>query len=557
MLVLYGCASQPPEPEATAEAIPEPPEEVIVYKPFTADTFYALLVAELAGSRERYDIALNNYLQQADETRDLGVTKRAALIASYLNQRSAALMAAKLWSDLDPDDQKARHLLTEELVYSKQLVLALEQSLILLKNGESTLFRKIATAATGRKDLQKTLLQLMTSEADKGHENADLLTGMAILSQQQGDLDQAISYIDRAVELDPKNITADVIYSRMLTSRGDPDAAGVRLRELVESHPDNKPLRMEYARFLTKNDISAARVVFEELIRDYPEDPELVMSLGLIYFDLGELEQSEAQLKVAADYPNVSGTAEFYLGQIAELQQRWQDALQHYLRVNSGKDLIPALYNTTDLLMRGDQIEMARQRLSSARDNLPDERERLYVMEAEALARHEQLDTSLQVYREALVFFPDSIQLLYSRSLIFDQLDDIESAERDLRQLLSLDPDNVTALNALGYTLANRTDRYQEAYELIERAYQARPEDAAIIDSMGWVLYRLGKPLEALEYLQKAMDIIPDHEIAAHLGEVLWIVGRREEARQAWQKGLEDKPDSEIIQSTMRRLLNQ
>lgn len=555
-IALAGCATQPETPAEQPETKIEPVEPVVITKPFSADTLYALLVAELAGSRERYDIALNNYLQQAEVTKDLGITRRAALIANFLKQHQAALAASRLWVNLDPTDLKGRSLLTTELARDGQLEDAIDQSLYLLRQEGETQFRGIASAASGR---DKALLERLKNKMELAladHENADLLTGLSLIAQQLGESDKSLEYIDRAVTADPNNLTADVIYSRLLVATGNQEAAIVRLAELVEDNDQNKPLKVEYARTLTKVDLNRARDQFEDLVIEYPDDTELKFSLGLVYFDLRAFDAAKPVLLESTKDTNRASTAYFYLGQIAEAEQQWNDALKYYIKVNSGKDILPALYNTTELLIRGDQVDVARKRLASARGKLPANAEQLYLMEAEALARHGYGEDSLQAFNSGLVKFPMSVPLYYSRSLVREQQGDFVGTEQDLNKVLELEPNNVSALNALGYTLANRTDRLDEAYQLIYKAYQARPDDAAIIDSMGWILYRQGKNEEALTYLRRAMSILPDHEIAAHLGELLWVTGKYEEARQVWQQGLEAKPDSEIIQSTMQRLLN-
>jgi len=138
-----------------------------------------------------------------------------------------------------------------------------------------------------------------------------------------------------------------------------------------------------------------------------------------------------------------------------------------------------------------------------------------------------------------------------------EKLNNLQQLEADLRRMLEIRPNDATALNALGYTLTDRTDRHQEAFGYISAALEQRPEDPAIIDSMGWVLYRLGRPDEALPYLQRAYEAYPDPEIASHLGEVLWVLGQKKEARRIWQDTLKAHPDNDIIKETVNRLTGQ
>ena len=161
---------------------------------------------------------------------------------------------------------------------------------------------------------------------------------------------------------------------------------------------------------------------------------------------------------------------------------------------------------------------------------------------------------AIPVLTEALSREPESIEILYTRALAFEQLGDIDGAETDLRKILDLKPNDPDAMNALGYTLADRTDRYQEALVFIENALEQKPESAAILDSMGWVLLKLGRLEEAEPYFVKAWEKSKDHEIAAHYGELLWLLGRQQEAREIWDVGYESNPESDKIRATIQRL---
>jgi Tfp pilus assembly protein PilF len=174
-------------------------------------------------------------------------------------------------------------------------------------------------------------------------------------------------------------------------------------------------------------------------------------------------------------------------------------------------------------------------------------------VEAELLKDQDREQEAMSLYDEAIGRFPDNPDLLYARALLGEQLNRPDILERDLRRVIELDPENAHALNALGYTFADRNERLQEAYELIKKAYDQRPEDAAIMDSMGWIHYRLGKLEEAEQYLRRAITTEYDGEIAGHLGEVLWMRGKRDEADQVWNEALEKDPDNPALQKILKR----
>ena len=208
----------------------------------------------------------------------------------------------------------------------------------------------------------------------------------------------------------------------------------------------------------------------------------------------------------------------------------------------------------TEILFEQGRAAEAGNRLARSREAQPDYAIQLYLIESEALANRQRLDESWQVIVKALEQFPGDTNLLYTRAMLAEKRGDLNGLERDLRDIIAREPDNATALNALGYTLADRTSRYEEAKALIEQAHQLNPEDAATLDSLGWVNYRLGNLDEAERHLRAALARFPDHEVAAHLGEVLWVQGKQREAREVWASALEAKPDSPILRATIKRL---
>lgn len=178
---------------------------------------------------------------------------------------------------------------------------------------------------------------------------------------------------------------------------------------------------------------------------------------------------------------------------------------------------------------------------------------RVYRAEAEILTNADRLNEAIEVYSLALDEFPENSDLLYARAMLAEKLDRLDVLEADLRSILSREPNNAEALNALGYTLADRTDRYDEALELIKQALALQPDDYYIVDSMGWVMYRMGRHQESIEHLRRAMTLSDDSEIAAHLGEVLWVTGDKQEAQEIWNTALESTPDDERLLDVIKR----
>ncbi len=558
--LLAGCAgtsqqqASQPAPEQAAVAPPEPLEE-LPYKAFEAETLYALLVAEFAGSAERYDIALGNYVQEAHKTRDPGIAARATRIARYLNARQAALNTGLLWTELEPDNQEAIFIVATELIQSGQLIDALDYSLKLDNHSSDSLFHSIAAAAAQGSEEQRQQLttryrMLVRDQPD----NAEMKVGLALLLQQQEQLNEALDLSRQALKQEPELIAAAILEARLLGQMGRPAEALKELAEMVNRHPDNPRLRLHYARLLASTDLEAAQSQFELLLAQSPDDPELLFSLALVCNERGDLEQAETHFQRLLEFPSRASSAQYYLGRIAEKRSQWELALSHYLQVSPGPDFMPAMLRTTEILVQADQRDLAHQRLESARQKFPEDAERFYLLEAEVLRQFEFYEDAERTLTRGLQAIPDSVQMRYSRAMIYERKGQIDKLEADLRAILEEDPDNATALNALGYTLADRTDRYEEALILIERALQLQPDEAAILDSLGWVHYRLGNYDEALLRLREALRAMPDPEVAAHLGEVLWATGQKKEAQVIWQQGLELQPGSPVILRTIERL---
>lgn len=551
-------ASQPPQ--AVEEPVSEAVEEVVEVMPratreFPVETFYSLLVAELAGNRGRYDIELGNYIQEAHRTRDPGVTARATRIARYLNAHQATLNTALLWIELEPDNSEALYIAATELAQSGQLLDAFKHSEKLLALGSTPIFQNIAVRADQATDIQRESLLANFDRLLAEHpQDLQLLVGKGFLLQQQGKLEEALAEVDKALLLRNDDIAAAVLEAQLLYQLDRPEESLTRLLTLLQQNPQNRRLRLQYARMLANIDLEKAQEQFEILVRQSPDDSELILSLALVAGELGNTALARESFVRLLEMGEQSDSAHYYMGQIEAQDGNSDTALEHFEQVEQGPDFLPALNQAVNILIgRGDLAE-AQRKMRDVRKRFEDQTEQFYLLEAQALARYQHLDRAEALLTQALTLHPSSTELLYSRAMINEQRDMIELTENDLRTVIKYQPNNAAALNALGYTLADRTDRYQEAYELIDQALSIEPNDPSIIDSMGWVQYRLGNYEEALLRLREAMKAFPDHEIAAHLGEVLWVMGETEEARAVWSQGLELNPDSDIIPSVMQRL---
>jgi tetratricopeptide (TPR) repeat protein len=349
---------------------------------------------------------------------------------------------------------------------------------------------------------------------------------------------------------------AHVLLARVLVIQKQTAEAKKVLREATARFPKNKALNTAYGRLLVElNEIEPAYVQFKKLRRLLPEAPEVLLSLGILAIQLDRLDEARSHLLELSRRDKNGDEAAFYLGRVEELKERSDKAVDWYQKVTSNQRLrVEAQMRIARILAGQGELAKAREMLRALRREVPARSADIYLIEGGILDDSAAPEVVLEHYDEALKAHPDRNDLLYARGLYASTHGRLESAEQDLREIIQRDQKHADALNALGYTLADQTDRYQEALDYIERALTLRPESPAILDSMGWIQFKLGDSEQALEYLRRAYEVLPDGEIAAHLGEVLWATGRQDEARKIWQEALDREPDNKYLKRTIRRL---
>ncbi|MEE3508554.1 MULTISPECIES: tetratricopeptide repeat protein [unclassified Pseudomonas] len=556
---LNGCqAIAPVSPDATppaADTTPAPAPKPQVYSSFTEDTVFSLLSAELAGQRNRFDIALDNYVTQAINTQDPGISERAFHIAEYLGADQAALDTSLIWAKNDPTNLEAQRAAAIQLARAGRYDDSMAYMEKVLQGQGDTHFDFLAlSAAETDADTRNGLLTSFDRLLKKYPKNGQLIFGKALLLQQNGDAQGAL----KLLEDNPANdgdVTPILLRARLLQGMDRGKEALPILEKSIRQYPDDKRLRLTYARMLVEqNRMDDAKVEFSSLVQQFPDDDELRYSLALVCLEAKAWDEAVGYLEDLIARGSHVDSAHLNLGRVYEERSDPQNALTEYAQVGPGNDYLPAQLRQSDILMSNGSVAEASKRLAAAREAQPDYAIQLYLIEAETLANNNQSDRAWQVLGQALKQYPDDLNLLYTRAMLAEKRDDLSQMEKDLRAIIKREPDNAMALNALGYTLSDRTTRYAEAKALIERAHALNPEDPAVLDSLGWVNYRLGNLDEAERLLRQALERFPDHEVAAHLGEVLWANGKQREARKVWSKALEQQPDSPILRSTLRRL---
>ncbi|MFK7731839.1 MAG: tetratricopeptide repeat protein [Pseudomonadales bacterium] len=558
------CASVP-DVETTAAAPVEQADELEVKepeppaRPFELQTLYSLLVADIAAQRNRYDVALRNYLRQAAKTEDAGIARHATALAELLRAEAVALRASELWAKAAPGDSDALRSAAIHQARARDLDRAMAHMVGAMELGGSTQFTQLAGSASNLTHSRKQeVLTQMQGLIERHPKNSDLWLGVATLEDSLGNTDAALLSVRESLKLDEHaanrgRVSALITESQLLEKLNRSDEAISGIKKALAKDEDNKRLHLQYARLLTRSDMPRAEQEFERLVAKHPSDFELKFTLALVYRENQKLAEAKDLLDTLLELDPENASVHYYLGLVQEDRELIDEALVHYANVTPGRVFIPAQARYAQLLSERDQLDDAMTHLDDLAVKYPAQAVDLKLLSANTLTSHGELDRSYDLLTESLESNPDNTELLYARSMLSEKRKDLNGAESDLRQLLSVEPDNAAALNALGYSLTVNTKRFDEALVLIQKAITLKPNDPAIIDSLGWVHFKRGDLDEALVHLQKAYQMFPDPEVAAHLGEALWVAGRQDQAKEIWRKAIEAEPDNQFMKDIIER----
>ena len=398
-------------------------------------------------------------------------------------------------------------------------------------------------------------LRVVKNLASRYPQLAQAHFAVAQAASAAGEDDAAIASARRAQALSPDWEMAVVLEAQVLQKRSPAEAAK-RLGEFVAKNPGSREARLNYARALVLDKrYPEARKQFEAVLAASPGNAEVVYTVGLLAFQLKDYAVAEENMKrlLGMRYRDPNGVL-YLLGQIAEEQKHWPDAIKWYEQIQEGEQALAARMRTANALAKQGKLEEARDFLRRVATDNPGEEVQLTVAEAQLLREANRPADAFALLGEALAKEPEQPDLLYDFALTAEKLERYDVLEANLRKLIQVRPDHAHAYNALGYSFAERNTRLPEARKLIEKALELAPEDYFIIDSLGWVQYREGDLKGAADTLRSAYGGRPDAEIGAHLGEVLWVMGRRDEANRVWQESLKTAPDNETLLKTIKRL---
>lgn len=511
------------------------------------DLVYLLLAAEIAGQRGAFDQALDGYLQAAERTGNAQIAERATQIALFLRNSDMAASAVSLWIANAPDNSSARKAAILVYLSRGDEPAALEQIGAWFKIEDEPFRQKMENLVKILDKGLATPLEIMQKLEGNYRNNADFLFAYAVLAFKKNELAIARKKIGKVLKINPEWEQAVALSGRIVAIEGGADADR-QLEKMVEDHPDNSDLRFIYGQYLIKAEkYKKARVELEKVVALDPENYEATFGLAGLNLQLDDLDAATKLFLKLKEIPEWADQSYLFLGRIEKDRGNYQKSLEWLDQVSNSPLASEAGLHALLALGKLGRYQEVKSRSEELARRFPDQAVRIYLVQVELFTKQKSYDQALALLNSALKDHPEQSELLYSRALVAERLDRLDILEADLGKLLEQNPEDVNALNALGYTLVDKTTRLQEARKYLERAIRLKPNDPVIVDSYGWLQYKLGNFSEALDYLNRAFKENPDPEIAAHLGEVLWVSGQTREAKSVWKKAISADPESEYL----------
>ena len=522
----------------------------------TGEIFYYLFSAEIAAQRGQIALAAALYTKAAQATRDPRVAQQATRAAYYARDDKRAILAAQLWNELEPKNIEARQVLAALLVRIGKTEDAAKHFEYVLKNGkysERQGFTLITSLLSKEKD-KRAALAVMEKLIEKRKNNPNALYAYSQLAFLVGNLDEALNRIKKVIKLQPEWTEAYILQSNIFVRQGYKSHALKVLKQTLDEQSDNTKLRMFYARSLVDaKQFDEAINQFDLLTDDKKLQHEARYALGLLTLQMNKPKQSAEYFSQLLEDKKRIVEAQYYLAQSYELQNELNTAISEYKKVVNNKYSFEAELRIALILAKQGEIKDARQRLQNMSPDSKDKELRVYLTEGEILNTSKQYKDAFDLYTEALHQLTDNERLIYARALTAEKLGRIDVAVKDLESIVKREPENAQALNALGYTLIDKTKQLKRGLGYIEKAHKLEPDDPAIHDSMGWAYYRLGEYDKSLKFLRLAFEKLKDAEVAAHLGEVLWVAGEREAAQEVWNAALQQMPNDDLLLNVMQK----
>ncbi|QAU33386.1 tetratricopeptide repeat protein [Janthinobacterium sp. 17J80-10] len=526
------------------------------------DILYKLLTAEIASQRGDWKTAYIASMALAQQTRDPRLAQRAMEIALSGKRHDEALAAIRVWRTLAPESEQATQyflgfvMLSDNLaeagpVFSQRLKDIPDSSRTMLMFQIQRLLARAKDKPAGFALLQQVLEPYLATPETR------LVLAQGALAV--GDYPRARQEALAAQAAQPESELAVLTVAQVSADKAE---ASQSLSAYLATYPKAREARLALARLLVEQkQYGDARSQFELLLQYNPKDLTTLYALGVLSAQTRDNPAAEkylgSYLELLAAQPDAErdpSQALMLLSQLAEERKDTEAALRWLSQIDPGEAYIGAQIRRAQLLAKRGDLVGARKVLLDLSPQEEREQIQVLIAESQMLRDAGRLPDALAVLDSGLRRHPDNVDLLYDHAMLAEKANQIDRMEKDLRKVIVLAPKNQHAYNALGYSLADRNMRLPEAFALISKALELAPEDPFIMDSMGWVQFRLGRLKEAEEILRRAFALRPDTEIAVHLGEVLWAKGQKAEAQKFWREAREKDPQNDTLKNTLLRL---
>lgn len=519
-----------------------------------AQTLENLLVSNLASYQANWDLATSRALLAANSSKDPRVARIATLLALRKNDYASAADAAGLWRQLAPDSDDSLNMQIISQLGAGLTEQAIE--LLALHRKDKSLERHIKQVAglLVRQPNEESAMAVANHYVAAEPDSSQAMLSMAYVAETFKRLDIASEWLDRALTLESGWDLAAQMKANMLRREGKDQERSAFIADYVAAHPSSVAMRINHAAELAREkQYQQALELMQVVLKDAPRNVSALSYAAALALQLEDNTLAKKYYTKALYVSPNDDDVRWSLARIAVLEKNYVKAERLYNDIVSKENYINAQLQVANMRYQTEGLKSAVNTLRA----LQPETEAEYV--EVALTRHyllmqdHQYDDAFGYINETLIYLPDNLDLIYARALVSAELNKVAVAEADFKAIIANKPDHANALNALGYTLADQTDRYEEALGFIEKALELRPDDAHILDSRGWVAYRMNDYDTAIEFLERAFSASPQVEIAAHLGEVFWEAGQPEKAKQVWQKSFAEDPNNPVLNKTLEK----
>lgn len=523
----------------------------------SSELLYDLLLAELALQQNNYDLAFEKYYQAAAQTRDSRLIKKATGVTLFSKNDAQTNKSVKLWSELQPQHLDVQQIYASTLINQQKDDQAIEylQRVITLSDDYPAGLKRCVAILDNIPERER--VDYLFAALTKSHQELPIVHLYATkIAIKYGDYAAAEKSLNDALALKPDYLEAQIIQVELFKKQQRDQQAIKLLQKIVADEPDNILLRLELARLLVADDQhkKAFRHI-QILAQDDELNSEVLFAISLLCMEIDEMDAARQYLQRLHGHRIYANEAAYFIGQLESASKNYPEAEQWFRQVQHGQYVFEANLRLALVLSQQGKLTEAISLLDGYQSDDLQQRIEILQIKAEVYAEAEKYKTGYDIYTEALNLSPGNHDLLYGRAMLAEKFGRVDLLEQDLLTVIAENPKDNQALNALGFTLAEQTERYQEAKKYIEQALAIDAEDIATLDSMGWVLHKLGNNEEAARYLHKAYEKDADPEIAAHYGEVLWLLGKTRKAEKVWKKALKEYPDHKILLTTTSRYL--